>query len=280
MHLRTKLISLSCKLDLSLHPWLGFLQKDYWVRPQLPFERIQSHPAPGGHSLFFRVWLNNDLFRGTTRASHQDSVWGTEKNHNLLISWSLWQHPLWTEPTLAQMLLCTSAPLGIQKAANPTRPHTPVDSQSLPNIQVPLTIYPLPYSQSQTSLFCLSISFCHFQLGLLQPAFYGTKLSIVNVFTTSFWHLLSSTESWFPMQTFLMKRGVLVSSCTHQWSFYTNLLFLSMSNICPLGLMSTSCTSCWCLLLTSLSLGTWVTYVLSTCQLLNFCSSQVISLDI
>lgn len=53
--------------------------------------------------------------------------------------------------------LCTSAPLGIWRTANPTRPHTLVYSHSLPDIQIPLTIYPLPYFQSQTSLCLLSI---------------------------------------------------------------------------------------------------------------------------
>lgn len=84
--------------------------------------------------------------------------WKKKKNHNSLIMMPLATLPgAWANR--GRKPLCTSALLGTGRAANPTRTHTPVYSRSLPDIQVPLTTYPLPYSQSQTSLLpvCFSL---------------------------------------------------------------------------------------------------------------------------
>lgn len=92
-----------------------------------------------------------------------------KKDHNLVILWSFWQHLLGPEPVLMQKPHCISAPVGTWQALvlPGLRPHAHVCSQAVLNFQVPLAIYPLPYSQPQTSL-CLSVSLT-FPQRLLQP---------------------------------------------------------------------------------------------------------------
>lgn len=68
--------------------------------------------------------------------------------------------------------LCTSAPLGSWRTANPTRPHVPIYSQSLSSIQVlsPSTLSP---TLSPELHFCLFLS-AYFSCGLCIPHS-GTK---------------------------------------------------------------------------------------------------------
>lgn len=64
--------------------------------------------------------------------------------------------------------LCTSAPLGSWRTANPTRPHVPIYSQSLSSIQVlsPSTLSP---TLSPELHFCLFLLSAFFSCGLCIP---------------------------------------------------------------------------------------------------------------
>lgn len=99
------------------------------------------------------------------RASHQDFVWRVEKRWPFANILKLLASPPRAWANTARKPLGTSAPLGAWRVVNPPRPHTPVYFQCLPDFQVPLTISPLPYSQSQTWLLTV-----HFSLSSLVMA--------------------------------------------------------------------------------------------------------------